>query len=220
MAEESYTLPEVADLLGISKRTLQRRIQEGAFPGRYLAPGVAGLEMRIPAADVVRAQRELAREATPEMTRTLAPAPIEDRRDSLLPRPGEVAAISSAPVFREAVEIGSVEQIRRAVVELVREEREMFLGAVRDALIVRDRELNELRSEIESLRSSVDGVRSVVERFESELQREWRAQADRPAAWSEVLGVPKNGGGAGALDVDSLLRELGELEALVDGLPD
>lgn len=218
MAEESYTLPEVADLLGMSRRTLQRRIQEGAFPGRYLAPGVGGLEMRIPAADVVRAQRELAREATPEMTRTIAPAPIDDRRDSFLPRPGEVAAISSAPVFREAVETGSVEHIRRAVVELVREEREMFLGAVRDALVVRDRELTELRSEIEALRGSVEGVRNAVERFGTELQREWRAREDRPAAWSEVLGVPKNGGGA--LDVDSLLRELGELEALVDGLPE
>lgn len=217
MADDSYTLAEVAELLGMSKRTLQRRIQEGAFPGRYLAPGVAGLEMRIPAADVVRAQRELVREAMPEATRTLAPAPIEDRRDSFLPRASEVAAISSAPIFREAVEHSSVEQIRRAVVELVREEREMFLAAVRDALVLRDRELSELRADIGALRDSVETVRETVERFENELQREWRAQADRPAAWSEVLGVPKNGGG---VDVDALLRELGELEALVDGLPD
>lgn len=217
MAEESYTLAEVAELLGMSKRTLQRRIQEGAFPGRYLAPGVAGLEMRIPAADVVRAQRELAREANAQATRTLAPAPIDERQDSLLPTRGSDVAISSAPIFRDSLQHGALEEVRAVVVDLVREEREMFLNAVRDALVVRDRELSELRAEIAQLRGSVDLVRGVVERFEAELLREWRAQADRPAAWSEVLGVPKNGGG---VDVDALLQELGELEALVDGLPD
>lgn len=217
MSEDSYTLAEVAELLGMSKRTLQRRIQEGAFPGRYLAPGVAGLEMRIPAADVIRAQRELARERSPEVTRTIAPAPIEDRSDSFLPvRGSEIAAISSAPILRESVHSTSVEEVRGIVVDLLREERELFLAAVRDALVVRDREVSELRSEITRLRESVESMQLAVEQFGLELRREWRAQADRPAAWSEVLGAPKNGGG---VDVDGLLRELGELEALVQSLP-
>jgi excisionase family DNA binding protein len=52
MADDSYTLREVAELLGVSKRTLQRRMQEGAFPNRFLSPGRHGLETRIPADDV------------------------------------------------------------------------------------------------------------------------------------------------------------------------
>lgn len=217
MAEDSYSLREVAELLGVNKRALQRRIQEGAFPGRYLAPGIGGLEMRIPRADVERARRQLAREANPEPTRTMAPVPLPPRPDSLLPyRSSEVEAISSAPIYRESTERVEVEELRNVVLQLVREEREMFLGAVRDALIVRDREVAELRREISGLRESVDAMRQGVERFERQLQREWQAQIDRPAAWSEVLGVPKNGG---AVDVDKLLRELGELEALVGDLP-
>jgi len=217
MAEDSYSLREVAELLGVNKRALQRRIQEGAFPGRYLAPGIGGLEMRIPAADVDRARRQLAREAQPEPTATLAPTPMQGRQDSLLPyRQGEVETISSAPIYRESTERVQVEELRSVIADLVREEREMFLGAVRDALIVRDREVAELRRDIGSLRDSVEAMRAGVERFEKQLQREWQAQVDRPAAWSEVLGVPSNGG---AVDVDDLLRELGELEALVGDFP-
>ncbi len=215
MANESYNLREVAELLGVNKRTLQRRIQEGAFPGRYLAPGVAGLEMRIPSADVDRARRELAREAAPIATATITP--VGGRHDSLLPyRAGEVESISSGPIFRDSTHRVEVEEIRDVVVSLVREEREMFLGAVRDALIVRDREVADLRKEVSGLRESMEAVRAGVERFERKLESEWRARADRPAAWSEVLGVPAK---SGAVDVDDLLRELSELEALVGGFP-
>ena len=210
MAEDSYSLREVAELLGISKRTLQRRIQEGAFPGRYLAPGPEGLQMRIPAADVERARAE---SGDGHPTRTLVPGAM---KDSLLPyRPGEVETISSAPIYRDSVERTGVEELRSLVLGVVREEREMFLTAIRDALIVRDREIAELRGEITELRGSVERMHEGVERFERLLESEWRAQAERPAAWTELLGVPANGGG---VDVDLLLREIGELEAMVGHL--
>lgn len=211
--EDSYTLREVAELLGISKRTLQRRIQEGAFPGRYLAPGPEGLQMRIPAADVERARAELHRAGEGHPTRTLVPGSV---KDSLLPyRSSEVEAISSAPMYRESLERADVEELRGVVLNVVREEREMFLTAVRDALIVRDREISELRGELAEMRSAVERMNDGLERFERRLELEWRSQAERPAAWTEILGVPANGGG---VDVDLLLREIGELEAMVGHL--
>lgn len=218
MTAESYSLREAAELLGTTKRTLQRRIQEGAFPGRFLAPGAEGLEMRIPAADVDRARVERMRLADPVPTRTLAPSPARDR-DPVLPYRGtEIESISSAPVYRESLERDDLESVRSVVLHVVREEREMFLTAVRDALIVRDREIEELRSELSAVREGVEATREAAQRLEEKLDREFRARADQPAAWSEVLGVPANGDQA--VDVDVLLRELGELEAMVGILPE
>src|SRR5687768_9051991 len=51
---DSYSLREVGELLGLSRRALQRRIDEGAFPGRFLASGRNGLETRFPAPEVER----------------------------------------------------------------------------------------------------------------------------------------------------------------------
>ena len=52
---ESYSLREVAELLGVDYATLERRVREGAFPGRFVVEGPSGPEMRVPVADVERA---------------------------------------------------------------------------------------------------------------------------------------------------------------------
>lgn len=52
MAGDSYSLEEVSALLGVPVPDLIRRIEEGAFPGRFLT---ADWEMRIPVHDVRRA---------------------------------------------------------------------------------------------------------------------------------------------------------------------
>ena len=52
MAGDSYALEEVSALLGVPVSDLIRRIEEGAFPGRFLT---ADWEMRIPVQDVRRA---------------------------------------------------------------------------------------------------------------------------------------------------------------------
>jgi len=56
MADESYSLAEVADSLGISKAEVVRRVHHGEFPGRFLT---GDLEMRVPARDVRRALEKL-----------------------------------------------------------------------------------------------------------------------------------------------------------------
>jgi len=56
MADESYSLSEVADSLGISKEDVVRRVHHGEFPGRFLT---SELEMRVPARDVRRALEKM-----------------------------------------------------------------------------------------------------------------------------------------------------------------
>jgi len=68
MAGDSYSLEEVSALLAVPVSDLVRRIEEGAFPGRFLT---ADWEMRIPVQDVRRAV-EAMRRAAP---RALARAP-------------------------------------------------------------------------------------------------------------------------------------------------
>ncbi|MEM1023915.1 MAG: hypothetical protein AAGD10_00345 [Myxococcota bacterium] len=52
MADESYSLGEVADSLGVTKDEVVRRVHQGEFPGRFLT---SEFEMRVPARDVRRA---------------------------------------------------------------------------------------------------------------------------------------------------------------------
>ncbi|NJK89326.1 MAG: helix-turn-helix domain-containing protein [Myxococcales bacterium] len=58
MAGDSYSLDEVAALLGLPVAHVVRRIEEGAFPGRFLT---SDWEMRIPVQDVRRAVEQIRR---------------------------------------------------------------------------------------------------------------------------------------------------------------
>lgn len=219
MAGDSYTLREVAELLGVSKRTLQRRIQEGAFPNRFLAPGRHGLETRIPAEDVRRVLDELRRHgrAEPRRAMSVRPRPAMERTvlpqeplDSLVPSydATPVDHISSAPPGT-ALTQDDVDSLRDAMLSVVREEREMFLAAVRSALTLRDREIAGLKEELGRLRETMERVRSGVERMERRVRSD--AEDADAEAWLDLL-VPQ---GTQPVDVESILHELGELESML-----
>lgn len=221
MAGDSYTLREVAELLGVSKRTLQRRIQEGAFPNRFFAPGRHGMETRIPAKDVRRVLDDLRRHGPAEPRRAISvrPRPAMERTvlpneplDDLIPSydATPVDHISSSPLgAASSLMPNDLESLRDAMLGVVREEREMFLAAVRSALTLRDREIAGLKDELGRLREVMEGVRSGVERMERRVRTQ--AEEAEAEAWLDLL-VPQTGPG---VDVDSILHELGELESML-----
>ena len=211
MSQESFSLKEVAELLGMSRRTLQRHLQEGAFPGRFLALGGDGLEIRVPAEDV-RQLLEGERAATPASAYTMPiPGRLSDL-DSMVPyRPQVPEPVSAPPLYTSTLTHSDLESLRDAMLAIVREERESFLGAVRDALVARDREIERLRETVAGLRASVDGMRGGLEAVERRVNAAWQASEVRPWSWAEALG----GVEPESVDVDRLLRELGDLEALL-----
>ncbi len=66
---DSYSLDEVSSLLGVPVSDLIRRIEDGAFPGRFLT---SDWEMRIPVQDVRKAVDTIRRSSPP---RSMVPAP-------------------------------------------------------------------------------------------------------------------------------------------------
>lgn len=241
MPGDSYTLREVADLLGVSKRTLQRRIQEGAFPGRFLAAGRHGLEMRIPIGEVEQAMEELrgsapwrpapgfgearghvsshgaplaGRGRPPQRAPVPSNLPRRREYESLVPyeQPELVGPSSSSP-GSSALTQSDLESLRDAMLAMVREDREMFLSAIRDALLARDQEITGLRQELTSMRRVVEGVRGGLESLERRItSRPDAGQAIDPQVWADLLtsSVPR-----APIDVEGLLREIGELESML-----
>lgn len=232
MTVESYSLEEASELLGMSPRLLQRKLQEGAFPGRFMVGGRAGPEARLPAADVDRAVAELRRRgqlgwrpseapassARPERGITRSTIASVDALESgepyqtpeLIPSsPGSAGAAS-------LVTHSDLESLRDAMLAIVREDREVFLNAVREALLVRDREIGALRQELTSTRKVMEGVRAGLESLERKvLDRRAKEQTIDAQLWTELVdGIPA-AAARGTVDLDALLREIGELESML-----
>lgn len=204
---ESYSLREVAELLGVDYATLERRVREGAFPGRFVVDGPSGPEMRVPVADVERLTA-VGRPAPAASSWRAARRPVE----SLVPYPAsEVDAISSVPAQRavSGLSRGDLESLRDAFVSAIRSEREWMIESMQEALAERDRTIYELRQEMGSMRRAVEAATSALDRVEGRLRAMWRG-GDEPG-WAEVLGAVS----AERVDVDALLREVGELEAML-----
>lgn len=189
MPGESYTLREVAELLGVSKRTLQRRMKEGAFPGRYLAPGRHGLETRIPGDDVMRALDDL-RSAGPQRAgETLLPA--SELNDSLVPFAGPSHLVPAV----------DLERVRSVVAEVLREDRAEILSVVEAVLLQRAEELSAIRKQIADVLVAVERIRAHVER------------PGAPPAVEAFTVVP-----AGRPEVEAMLREIDEIERMLGAL--
>ncbi len=195
MSGESYSLSEVAELLGVSKRTLQRQIRDGAFPGRFLAPSPHGMEMRIPAAEVMQARgMEL-----PDGVAIESEPPL--RQVGLAPVAADEADGSISWTASE------LQSLREGVLEVVREEREVMLAEVRGVL----QEDGRARS------AQIEELRATVQRMADELAKLRELMGDRSTMgaaadgqWADVMSSHRS-----ELDVDGLLTELGELEAML-----
>ena len=195
MSSESYSLAEVAELLGVSKRTLQRQIRDGAFPGRFLAPSPHGMEMRIPATDVARAGGNI------ESIRPRVQTDLEWSERQLATVPDATPAVAARPV-----ETMQLDVLKEGLMTLIREERVAFLAEVK-ALVERHEEAR--TGELRAVRTAVQGIAEELVQVREEL----RAQEERGLrrmGWAETLG-----GKPSELDVDGLLAELGELEAML-----
>ena len=119
---------------------------------------------------------------------------------------------TSSPLAPGGLTANDLESVRDTMVAIVREEREMFLAAVRSALTLRDREIAGLKDELSRMRDVMDGVRSGVERLERRVRAEAKRESDLELAqWMEALGK-------GSVDAEAVLRELGELESMLGAL--
>lgn len=95
MAGDSYSLDEVSALLGVPVPDLVRRIEEGAFPGRFLT---ADWEMRIPVQDVRRAVDAMRRSSPRRSGSEAGPG------RALVPRPGDGGALVDSSELRATLE--------------------------------------------------------------------------------------------------------------------
>ena len=197
MPGESYSLREVAELLGVSKRTLQRRIKEGAFPGRFLAPGRHGLETRVPAADVQRALDELGSRHPGSYPPSVVP-PSDGREEQLVPYRSGPTALTHT----------DLDALKDSMVALVREDRQHFLATVQEALDDRTRELSALRGQIAGLQGAVDRLRRKLE----------SGELATPSMRPSELVLESAASDRRAFDVDAVLKEIQEIEDLLDSL--
>lgn len=199
MRADSYTLREVAELLGVSKRTLQRRIREGAFPGRFLAPGRHGLETRIPAGDVQRALDDLRRgTGRPQLMEGLT----EMRLPTVTPT-RELEETRAPSAAMSALTHHDLEGLRDAMLAIVREDRESLLGVLRDALEAREREAGMLRAQLTAIQGGLERIRQRLDQRDEQDRRR------------EAGAVPV---GATDAEAEQVLRDLDALEALLGQL--
>ncbi|MGF1509024.1 MAG: hypothetical protein ACFB9M_05925 [Myxococcota bacterium] len=149
MAHESYSLGEVAELLGKDIPDIVQMVQHGAFPGRFLTEE---LEMRIPVMDV---RRILERGRAKEGASALAgPA-------------GETRAL-----VRE-----DREALRSALETWWEEERATLREVLAEVLERRDEQVDALRQDVSAVRHRLDelarDVRRVLGVVEGETSEGW-----------------------------------------------
>lgn len=206
MSGESYTLRKVAELLGVSKRTLQRRIKDGAFPRRFLSPGRHGLETRIPVEDVQQALKDLQHQTRyPRFALSQTPETVPAQ-----PAPRPHPAPSSDYSSSVSMTVSDLENFRESMLEAVREEREAFLDTLREALASRDRELD-------SLRDQVGQLENVIFLLQDKLQQAGTGPKSLEAPIQEPSLLPariEDGSSLGE-DAQSVLQEIEQLEALL-----
>lgn len=237
---DSYSLREVAELLGLSRKALQQRIEQGAFPGRFTASGRGGLETRVPAEEVER-ELELRRRRTASAWRRgdgesesgelssaapASPSPMSRRPEATVTPARELESLvpyrtpelvdtgsGSGSSSGSALTQSDLESMRDAMLAIVREDREMFLSVVREALVARDREIVALKHDLTAMHRTLEGVRSGLEAIERKFagRRETEQTIDAQA-WTDLLAASPV---EGAYDVDALLREIAELEQLL-----
>ena len=138
MTKESYSLQEVAERLGISRRTLQRRIKEGEFPRRRLQQTSSGWETRIDAIDVEDALRR--------------------ETESYFSTDQDSSSQDNTSLNRQ-----DLEWLSSTFLQAVHEERQVFLQAIREISEARSYEFKALESHIERLEQTVESLQDKLQ---------------------------------------------------------
>lgn len=197
-------------MLGISRRALHKRLREGIFPNRFLAQGRQGLETRIPASDVEavlyalreRGSQRPAGSSLPTVFRHPSPLPVDDEPETDTP---SILPVPRAELLPQRID---TEQLRDVLLQVVREDREQVVRALKGALAARDEELHGLRTQMVEVHRAVERLRERIEGWELTVGRPGRLEAGaapNPLASDVEEDL-----------VDRLLRELAELEGLVE----
>ena len=193
MAGDSYALEEVSALLGVPVSDLIRRIEEGAFPGRFLT---ADWEMRIPVQDV--------RRAVDAMRRGRGTSRVSDRPQ----------AVERALAVREDAALVDAGELR-ATLEAWWDDREArLLSEIRQVLTRED----ERWSVVEGV---LTDVRDRLARLESKENSPaaWSAAAE---GWASALdALPADSAGSVFAELRELEQMLGLSDgAAADGAVD
>jgi hypothetical protein len=163
MAHESYTLHEVAELLGRDLPAVVRMVQEGAFPGRFLT---AEFEMRVPVGDVRRVieQRPVVRESQEralvatdaDALRVALGTWWEEERQVLASVVGDLVQLRDADVETLRSEVASVrEQLARLSEDVRRVLRVVDEGRSIEAEGFDASELDGLLAEVQALEETI-----------------------------------------------------------------
>ena len=192
MTADSYSLDEVAKILRITRRSLERRIQEGAFPGRYLAPGLYGLEMRIPVADVDRLERG---------AQSL-------QEDSELPEGRSLVRRRNVELESQSREVIESDwpEVRGEVISTFSKERELVLGKVQELMASQKEEIVGLKSELLEIKAAIGNMTMNFDKFESS----WKIQTEHQKAIGD-LGTNSDS----EANIEELMSELADLEAML-----
>jgi|GEM_PF-5204813 len=134
----SYSLQEVAERLGISRRTLQRRIKEGEFPRRRLQQTKSGWETRIDAIDVEEA--------------------LHRESGSYYSNGGRRGPQDGSSLSRE-----DLEWLSSTFLKAVHDERQVFLDAIREISEARSFEFKALESHIEKLEQTIESLQDKLQ---------------------------------------------------------
>lgn len=156
MTVKAHTLRAAANILGWDEETLQSRLREGAFPGRYLVETGSGPQLVIPHEDVLREA-----ENRTAVNTTTALVPRDDAVGMVLTREREAWLQRLESLFAERD--AEIAELRRAVEKLAsvvepleaRGASLVPLGPLSD--IDDEDEVDSLMSELESLEELLAG---------------------------------------------------------------
>ena len=185
MSNKSYSLQEVAERLGISRRTLQRRIKEGEFPRRRLEQTSSGWETRISAIDVEDALRREKR----------AYSTVQEDH-----KPNEASSLNR----------DDLEWLSSTFLQALQEERQVFLDAIREISQARSYEFKALESHIERLEQTVESLQDKLQD-----STEWPMLLEAPIQNPSRLPAVISDERQADPETELLHRELDELEQML-----
>ncbi len=181
--EPSYSLKESAEFLGISKRTLQRKLKDGFFPGRFLTDTKFGMQIRIPRSELLAFSHSNKKNTLPASRRR------RKERKSSLPK-------KTISHNAEIITSGSIEQkmkkdndvfepfltLIRTVeqnYETCKTEYQNLLKALQEQLVIKEDTIKKLLQMLNSRDHQIDVLREKLLEFQKRfLEKGFQNQID------------------------------------------